>query len=336
MIRRLLAAALTIVVAGALLVACWPQLFGVERVIGVAQVVSIRGMLALVAVLSAALLGIFAVLSAAARRFFATLATMLVVFALVSTAVLGVRGFGTPSAESDDGDLVVLSWNTLGDAPGSDAIAALALDEGADIVSLPETSEDAAAAVAARMAASGREMQVLGVQFDAISKARSTRLLISADLGGYRLDDSVGSTTTLPSVVAVPVDGSGPTIIAAHPVAPVPSEMGNWRAGLDWLAERCADPASDVIVAGDLNSTLDHWGSLGSDAGIASCDDAARTVGAAAVGTWPASVPPLLGTPIDHVLSTGAWQAVDFQVIESMDSAGSDHRPIVARLRPAD
>lgn len=337
MIRRLLAAVVTLALAALLLVACWPQLLGLERVIGVAQLVSLRGLAAFITLLVAVLLTLIALLTPQGRRFFAGLAVILLAFSVISTGVLAVRGFGDTAFQTlAPGDIVVLGWNTLGDAPGTEAIAALALEQEADVVALPETSEEAADAIAALLAASGRPMQVLGVQFDAISKARSTRVLISDDLGEYTIDETVGNTPTLPSVVAVPVDGDGPTIIAAHPVAPVPGEMSGWRAGLDWLAERCNDPASDVIVAGDLNSTLDHWASLGSDIGLNACRDAARATGNAAVGTWPTRMPALLGAPIDHVLATAAWQVVGFRVIESLDGSGSDHRPVVAQLRRAD
>lgn len=336
MVRRILAAAITLALAALLLVACWPQLLGLEQTMGVVQLVALRGVAALVAVLGAVLLTLFALLSLRARRFFAGLAVLLLGFAVVSTGVLAIRGFGGGAFQTTaDGDLVVLSWNTLGDAPGAETIAALALESDADVVALPETSHEAGEQVRALLADAGRPMQLLEKQYDTVSKARSTMLLVSTALGEYRIDDAVGSTPTLPSVVAVPVDGSGPTLVAAHPVAPVPGEMENWREGLAWLAERCADPDADVIVAGDLNSTLDHWAGLGSDVGLASCRDAARAVGAAAVGTWPALMPPVLAAPIDHVLATDAWEPVGFRVVESQDGAGSDHRPILAQLRPA-
>jgi endonuclease/exonuclease/phosphatase (EEP) superfamily protein YafD len=93
-----------------------------------------------------------------------------------------------------------------------------------------------------------------------------------------------------------------------------------------------------VILAGDLNSTLDHYTGLdaASDAsgGLGGCRDAARVTGNAAVGTWPTNVPPLLGAPIDHVMATPNWDVVGFRVIGSLDGAGSDHRPVVAQLRP--
>ncbi len=336
MVRRILAAAITLALAALLLVACWPQLLGLEQTMGVVQLVAVRGIATLVAILLAVLLTLIALLSGAGRRFFAGLAVLLLAFSVLSAGVLSIRGFAGGAFQTlADGDLVVLSWNTLGDAPGAQRIADLALDQEADVVALPETSREAGESVQALLTAGGRPMQLLELQYDTVSKARSTMLLVSTALGEYRVDEEAGSTPTLPSVVAVPVDGSGPTIVAAHPVAPVPGEMGNWREGLAWLAERCADRDADVVVAGDLNSTLDHWSRFGSDVGLAGCRDAARAAGAAALGTWPTRMPAVLGSPIDHVLATDAWEVVGFRVIDAEDGAGSDHRPIVAQLRPA-
>jgi endonuclease/exonuclease/phosphatase (EEP) superfamily protein YafD len=227
----------------------------------------------------------------------------------------------------------VLSWNTLGDEPGADAIAKLAIDSGADIVTLPETTETTASAVASLMAAGGHPMAVHTTAFDHISKARSTSLLTSVDLGGYHIDESRGSTSTLPSVIALPDDGTGPTIIAVHPVAPIPSELANWRADLSWLSTVCS--GKNVIMAGDFNATLDHMVGLGAAPGetLGDCTDAASETETAAVGTWPTLLPPLLGAPIDHVMVTSNWKAAGMRVIQSLDSAGSDHRPIVVRLQ---
>ena len=50
--------------------------------------------------------------------------------------------------------------------------------------------------------------------------------------------------------------------------------MAAWRQGLQWLADRCA--GQNVILAGDLNSTLDHYTGLGADGGdLGRCHDAA-------------------------------------------------------------
>ncbi len=339
MTRRFVAAAIVVIVAAALLIAVWPQLFGLERQAGIAQLVSLRGLAALVAGVAVVALLLIALLSRRARRLAASIALLLLAFTGVTAAVLATRGanpagFQTKAAA----DITVLSWNTFGDAPGAGEIAKLALAEHADIVTLPETSADTAAAVKALMTRAGSPMRELHVSFDQIAKAHTTALLISTKLGEYRVDTGHGSTMTLPSVVAVPVTGDGPTIVAAHAVAPVPGEMAHWRQGLDWLSQRCG-PGDDVIMAGDFNSTLDHYAGLGGETAtgsgdLGSCHDGARAAGSAAVGTWPTSLPAQLGAPIDHVMASGGWTFVGFRVIGSEDGAGSDHRPILAQLRP--
>ena len=339
MIRRVLAAAVIVLLGVALLLAAWPQLVGIQREAGVVQATTMRGMLAAVAVLCAVLFTLVALAWADVRRFAGAVAVLLLLFAGIQFAVLTTRGAGDPAFEAKaPGDLTVLAWNTLGDAPGVPTTVDLIVAEDADIVVLPETSEDFARQVRDSLGAAGMPMQLIPLSYDLISKARSTMVLITTDLGEYIRDDSRGGTDTLPSVLAVPLDGTGPTIVGAHPVAPVPGEMAAWRQGLDWLAARCA--GDNVILAGDLNSTLDHYTGLdaASDAsgGLGGCRDGARLTGTAAVGTWPAVLPTLLGAPIDHVMATDNLGFVGFRVITSLDGAGSDHRPVVAQLRPAE
>jgi endonuclease/exonuclease/phosphatase (EEP) superfamily protein YafD len=334
MFRRILAAAVLLALAVVLLLAGWPQLVGLERQPVVAQLVSLRGLAVLVAAGLVILFTLFSLVYPRSRRFTGSIALLLLVFSAVTVAVLATRGLGDPGFQTKaPGDVVVLSWNTLGDAPGADKIAGLADEIDADIVVLPETSAETAEIVAAILSDAGRPMTALHLSLDDISKARTTSVLISTELGEYVRDDSAGTTETLPSVIARPKDGQGPTIVAAHPVSPVPGEMAAWRSGLQWLADRCAK--KNVIMAGDLNSTLDHYTGLGVDGGdIGSCHDAARATGNAAVGTWPTAFPQLLGAPIDHVMATPDWELIGFRVIGSRDGDGSDHRPVVAQLRP--
>ena len=336
MFRRFLAAAVLVAVGAGLIVALWPQLFGLATTPVIAQIVSLRGLAAAVALVLVVGLTLAALMSAAVRRFAASLAIALLVFVLVTAAVLSTRGFGSPGFESaTDSDVTVLSWNTLGDAPGSDVIAELALDTGAEVVVLPETSRATAAEVAQLMTDAGKPMTSFTAAYDEISKARSTSLLISAELGEYRADESLVTTSVLPTIVATPVDGSGPTIIAVHSVAPIPGEMQHWRDDLQWLKGACT--GDNIIMAGDLNSTLDHYSGLAASEGatIGDCHDAADATANAAVGTWPAALPALLGSPIDHVLGTPNWPATGFRVIQSHDGYGSDHRPVLAQFSPA-
>lgn len=335
MFRRLFAAILLLIVAGALSIALWPQLFELQRTAFVAQTVSLRGAATGVAVIGIGALGLVALLSRSFRRLGASLALLLLVFGLASTAVLATRGFGNPSFETrGPAGLTVVSWNTLGGATGSAAIAKLALESDADILTLPETNRATGLEVANLMKAAGRPMFLHTVAFDQISKARSTSVLTSVDLGGYHVDAKTGSTTTLPSVVLEPDNGQGPRIVAAHPVSPVPAELRNWNADLAWLSSACDAP--NVIMAGDFNSTLDHLTGLGVDSkhSLGRCTDAAALTRNAAVGTWPTTLPALLGAPIDHVMVTDGWRVTGMKVVQNLDNAGSDHRPIVVQLQP--
>jgi endonuclease/exonuclease/phosphatase (EEP) superfamily protein YafD len=114
--------------------------------------------------------------------------------------------------------------------------------------------------------------------------------------------------------------------------------MQAWRSDLAWIAGLCT--SGDVIMAGDFNATVDNMSGLGTDLPrgigvLGTCRDAALEAGRAGLGTWPTSMPAILGAPIDHVLAGGDWETSSFRVIESLDTSGSDHRPVVATLRPA-
>lgn len=346
MLSRVLTALVLGGSALALLAFGWPQLFGLQNSWVFAHVVSLRGVGVAVAAVGLVVLALLTSIRPL-RRLAGSLAVLVLLFAFGNAAVLATRGIGVPSAAAEGkstsaaatGDVTVLSWNTLGDEPGSAAIARLALDQGADIVTLPETTEATGVKIAEAMREAGRPMWVHTIAFDQVSKARSTTLLISPDLGEYTVSSAGGSgppgnTNVLPTVVATPVNGAGPTIIAVHAVAPINWEMSNWRSDLDWLAGQCA--GGNVIMAGDFNSTVDHMSGRESAASavLGRCRDAALATGSGAVGTWPTFLPSLLGSPIDHVLSTPNWQADSMSVIESEDAAGSDHRPIVATLSP--
>jgi endonuclease/exonuclease/phosphatase (EEP) superfamily protein YafD len=334
MFGRVLAAIVAVAVAAALLVIAWPQLFGLQQQAVIAQIVSLRGITVCIAALVLVLLLIASATSRAARRFAGGLAVVVLAFGGLQLAVLSTRGAATaPLPEAADGDITVLSWNTLGDAPGAQAIAELAQQQKADVVVLAETSQATATSVKQQLDAAGMPMQLIPLSYDQVSKARTTDLLISTRLGAYRDASGTHTTDTLPTVYALPVNGTGPTFIAAHVVSPVPGEMSGWRSGLRWIADHCV---GDAIAAGDFNSTLDHWDGLGANGGeLGACHDGAKTTGSAAVGSWPTRLPTLLGAPIDHVLATSQWKVTGFQVITSQDSAGSDHRPVVARLSPA-
>lgn len=224
MIRRVVSAAVLLGVGAALLVIAWPALFGLSEAPVVAQLVSVRALSAALALLGALTLALIAMLWPAARRFLASLALLAIVFAGVNVAVLSTRGFGNESFPTRaPAELSVLTWNTLGDAPGADRLTDLILDEQADIVVLVETSQGLGVDIAERLRDEGRPMWVYSIAFDYIAKARSTTILVSAAIGEYIVDDSVGNTTVLPSMVLRPDGHDGPTIIACTPSLPCPT-----------------------------------------------------------------------------------------------------------------
>ncbi len=325
----------TVVVAAVLL---WPQGFGLQNQWVTAHVVALRGAAAVLGAIAAVALAVMAI-PRQTRTVGLALAVVMALFAAGNVAVIAARGTGGSDAAGDASSVTVLSWNTLGEVPDAATIADLALEEGADVVVLPETTGPLGEEVAIAMRDGGSPMWVHTVAFDEVAKARSTTILISPDLGDYEVVSAVvpgppGNTNTLPSIVAEPVDGDGPRIVAVHAVAPIRWELRNWRSDLDWLAEQCA--GENVIMAGDFNATVDHFAGRGVDGGdLGRCRDAAMQADAGGLGTWPTDVPELLGSPIDHVLATPGWEVDAFRVVGELDGAGSDHRPIVATLSPA-
>ena len=340
MLPRILGWAVVLATAALAFVLVWPQAVGLQNQWVAAHVVALRGAAAGIGLLFVVCFALFAV-APRTRRFWIAMATVLALFAAGNIAVLAVRGTGGASAaEAGSSDTVtVLSWNTLGEVPDAQTIADLALDEGADVVVLPETTEPLGEAVAIAMRDGGRPMWVHPVAYDEIAKARSTTILISPELGDYEVVSALvpgapGNTNTVPSIVADPVDGDGPRIVAVHAVAPIRWELRNWRSDLDWLATQCS--GDSVIMAGDFNATVDHFAGHGTDGGdLGRCTDAAVQGRAGGIGTWPTDLPPVFGSPIDHVLATPDWTVDRFRVLDDYDASGSDHRPVVATLTRA-
>lgn len=337
MLRRLVATLVVVAVAAALTLVAWPQLLESQRAPVAALAVSFRGAAVLAAVGVAVVLTASGLVLPGLRTLLGALALLLVGFSVAVAGVLLARGIGAPDVPvAARYDVTVLSWNTLGDSVPAPVIAREAAQHRATVVALPETTEARAKEVARLLAAEGLRYRLFSASQQEGVPARSTSLLVSTSLGAYRRVTRLGDTHTVPSVVVEPADGqNGPRIVAVHTMAPYQPDPVDWRADLAWTAARCSAP--NVLMAGDFNATVDHFSGLGSAAGgqLRTCRDGALATGNAAVGTWPTSIPALLGTPIDHVLATPNWRFTGFRVLAGEDAAGSDHRPVLARLRPA-
>ena len=340
---RLLGLLLTVLGAIVAAVVTWPQFFRLERTFPFAQIVSLRGVM-VVAFAAVCVLMLLVALIRPLRAFAASIAIIAAIAAIANGGILASRGLGSEALPlKTDTAIRVMTWNTAGDATDAYLIAQTAIAMQADIVALPETTIETGEAVAVAMREMGSPMWAHHENFGELEgypdwAANSTTLLISPSLGDYAVVESTSgdasNTTTVPTVVAMPVDGNGPTIVAAHAVAPRQDDMDHWRSDLTWLADQCA--SDNVIMAGDFNATVDNMARLGvDDADLGRCHDAASATGTGAVGTWSTSWPELVGTPIDPVLATGAWTATGSVVLGSLDDSGSDHRPLVVQFEPA-
>lgn len=336
---RSLGVLITVLFACAAAVVTWPQFFHLETTLPFAHLAALRG----AAVAIFAVLSVLFLLLAASRRMRGFALSMAIVSILASVCggiLLGLRGYGAATLpDKGETSVRVMTWNTAGNATGSQTIAQTAVAMEADIVALPETAEGVGEEVAVLMRELGHPMWVhteaYNEEVDYGPQAWQTTLLISPELGDYAvIDASSDGTTMLPSAVAMPIDGDGPIVVAAHAVAPQPNYMESWRSDLRWLADQCVD--GNVIMLGDFNATIDNMAAFGAgDGDMGWCRDAAVRTGNGAVGTWPTSLPTILGSPIDHVLTSATWNPTGSVVLTNLDDAGSDHRPLVVQLEPA-
>ncbi|UNK69766.1 endonuclease/exonuclease/phosphatase family protein [Microbacterium sp. H1-D42] len=337
---RLIGILISVLFAIATAILVWPQFFRLEMTFPIAQLVSSR-MLLVVAFLAIAVLAVLLMFARPLRGFAASILIIALLGAGANGVVGAVRGFGLDALpQKSDASIRVLTWNTAGAAVSAETIAKVVRDQQVDIVTLPETSEEVGEQIAIMMRDAGDPMWVhhVNIRPDVPNgpQAWQTTILTSAELGEYAVIDSStdGSSNTgsVPSAVAMPVSGDGPTIVAVHAVAPRPDAMTRWKSDLAWIADQC--PEGDFILAGDFNATVDHMAGLGMDGGtMGRCRDVASNTGNGMVGTWPADLPRLLGAPIDHIMASANWRASGSVVLD--DAGGSDHRAVVAQLEPA-
>ncbi|MGN8024832.1 endonuclease/exonuclease/phosphatase family protein [Microbacterium sp. 22242] len=336
---RLLGILLTVLFAIATAIVTWPQFFHVEQTFPITQAVASRGILVL-AFGAILLLALLLMLARPLRGFAASIAIVALIGGGASAAIGALRGVDQSALpEKTPASVRVLAWNTAGEAVSVDRIAQTIVEQKADIVALPETTESAGEDIALQLRAAGHPMWVHHVQFRPdVQKGPDswqTTLLISPSLGDYSVlassANGTSNTGSVPSAVVMPVDGKGPTVVAVHTVAPRQDEMSGWSKDLRWVADQC--PAgSDVILAGDFNATLDHMAGLGTAGGdMGACRDVASRAGSGGLGTWPTSLPALAGAPIDHVMATAQWRATGSEVLAG-SASGSDHRALVTQL----
>ncbi|GHH91268.1 endonuclease/exonuclease/phosphatase family protein [Streptomyces capillispiralis] len=139
--------------------------------------------------------------------------------------------------------------------------------------------------------------------------------------------DEVPGTMGMPGAVA-DVDGHPVRLQLAHPMPPLPDQVGLWQRELGRLRDAAAAGRdTPTVLAGDFNASQDHAAFRRIlDTGLR---DAARLDGADRTPTWPARTTPAFGTQIDHVLVSEEFAA---RRARFLDLADTDHRALVVDL----
>ncbi|WP_254885658.1 endonuclease/exonuclease/phosphatase family protein [Streptomyces sp. NA02950] len=151
----------------------------------------------------------------------------------------------------------------------------------------------------------------------------------SAILSRFPLENGKG----LPGELAMPgavarIAGQRLRVQVAHPMPPMPGQLGIWRAELgrlrSYAAERGEHP---TLIAGDFNASQDHTAFRAIlDTGMR---DSARAAGLSRTPSWPSATTPALGTQIDHVLVSDALRP---RTARFLDLPDTDHRALLVEL----
>ncbi|MGW3029943.1 endonuclease/exonuclease/phosphatase family protein [Streptomyces sp. NPDC001178] len=147
-------------------------------------------------------------------------------------------------------------------------------------------------------------------------------------LSRFPLKGTAGVTGTMgmPGAVA-DVRGHAVRLQLAHPMPPLPGQVGLWQRELGRLRDTAAATRTPMVLAGDFNASQDHAAFRRIlDTGM---QDAARLAGHARTPSWPARTTPAFGAQIDHVLLSRDFSA---NTAHFLNLPGTDHRALLADI----
>jgi len=259
------------------------------------------------------------------ERRVALAAAVLLAVGVVVLAPRAVAGPG-PAVLPDGPELVVAVANLREGAADAGALVAVVEDHAVDVLLTLELTELAIGRLAdAGLGAVLPEQVLLPSRLTSGGGIHARTALEALEPGTSR---RFGSTPR----ARLSVDGAPPVVLeGVHPLPPIDREWtAQWQAALAGLPlpGRADEPV--VLVAGDLNATLDHRALRAVLA--RGWVDAADAVGAGLRPTFNAlpfgePVPPVT---IDHVLVDGRVQVLEVATAALPDS---DHHVLVVRLR---
>lgn len=264
--------------------------------------------------LAALVLGAGALLVSRRLRFAQVVAVLVTVD--VAAALLFTRGAAAPESEQGEGDLSILSANVGLGRADPDALLEAAVGVDADVVVLLEADAHFVAALDAAGAATQYPYRVVG------SAGAPDATAVLSRVRFEQVDAPAGTEF---EAVAVRLEGSGMTVLGAHPAPPLPGLADAWRSDLTRVDAWARGHDGPLVVAGDFNATTAHPGFrrlCSGSGGLRGCGSVlARPTWAPSDG-WPDLL------RLDHVLTRGV-SASDGGVL---DLPGSDHAAVWRRL----
>ncbi len=217
--------------------------------------------------------------------------------------------------------LALFSANLLANNEQGEAMAEEIRASDADVVLLQEYSTRWHRALRASGVLDPYPHQVSRVRDDSFGTAIYSKFPF-VDAGIIDLEGLPMSTARVTFVGRV-VD-----IVNVHTLPPrVSAYLPAWRAQTAWLRERAQAAKDPLILLGDFNATqhsLAYAGLL--QAGLV---DSHREVGRGDATTFPNGLAPVPPIRIDHVFHTRELTCIS---LSEGVGAGSDHRPLTARL----
>lgn len=250
----------------------------------------------------------------------------MVVWCLGPAVWLCVRP-GPGVVEGDGATLTVMSANLMYGRADAAALAGLIERERPDVVCLQEYTPAMHARLEPLLRGAYGHV-VTWQREDAFGQAVFSRLAFVGEAEGV---PGVGEWRMPQGSVVVEVGGERVRVVNVHVLPPAALRLvQEQRRQVAWLAEDVEERGGAVVLAGDFNAPI--WTGHLRELRAAGLEGAHAARGVGRGSTWPGVgwkrwAP---GIRLDHVLFGGGVGCVEARVLEGV---GSDHRPVVARLR---
>ena len=310
----------------------YPELYGLEAVTPLAQLVAFRPQaLGLVLLIGLVML---------VRRGWRLAAVLVTLLALAGMGLVAPRVFSDPTPPPPGSRaLTIMVANVLGGGADAGEVAKLIREQRPDLVSLPEAQVDVRQEIEDHL----QGMTYHGYTQQANAAAESaTSVLVSSSMGDVHFDSEKLDTGKVNSAQLKPGAGEpgaetiGPVqqtstqfghiivtggtlgnlrMIVYHGYPPLPSEVSTWKRDLEVVKRWCGQDQL-TILAGDFNASSDHY-------------DFRQALGDRCRSVAPSGRMALARTQIDHVVISDGIKPGKFTTYKI---SGTDHRAVIANV----